>query len=148
MRDSFGLALRSNSEGLNPESPCTLRLHTDWSDISHGLSRYEGKGKSGKWIREKRRREAGRKKRRRKIMEGDCFSTHLTLKSGFLFVSNQKLFQTTFVTHSSFSSWFSLVWLFNELRGFSIHDCLLWTWAENIEKYKTCTKYILKQSSH
>ncbi len=57
MRDSFGLALWSNSEGLNPESPCTLYPHTGWSDISHGLSRYEGKGKRKKRREEEKRRE-------------------------------------------------------------------------------------------
>lgn len=57
MCDSFGLELQSNSEGLNPESPRTLHPHTVWSDISHGLSRCEGKGKSRLREEEEKKRE-------------------------------------------------------------------------------------------
>lgn len=79
MCDSFGLELRSNSEGLNPESPRTLHPHTVWSDISHGLSRCEGKGKS------RRREEEGKGEvllGRVNILE--TFSTLFKVKHGSL----------------------------------------------------------------
>lgn len=123
MCDSFGLELRSNSEGLNPESPSTLHPHTVWSDISHGLSRCEGKGKSRRGEEEGKREELLGRVNTVKLSQPSLKLNTAVKTQTFLTgaVSFQK--RSTFFGHETIFTGHTFI------RNYDI-PCIVWEWRD------------------
>lgn len=86
MRDSFGLALQSNSERLNPMSLANSSI-THGSDISCDWSRYKGQGKNRKRISSLKRKLSNLCKSLQKIFHSHCFKLICRLHLSFYIVN-------------------------------------------------------------